>query len=55
MTKGDTEVVKVHFRGKEDDFIVMAESPEAVNKWRADKSIPLIDVVNGFDVFTTHK
>jgi hypothetical protein len=55
MTRADTEVVKVHFRGKHDDFIVLAESPDAVKKWREDKSMPLIDVVNGFAVFTTHK
>jgi Shwachman-Bodian-Diamond syndrome (SBDS) protein len=55
MTRADTEQVKVHYKGKEDDFIVLAESIEAVKKWKADKTIPLIDVVNSFDVFTTNK
>jgi ribosome maturation protein Sdo1 len=55
MTRADTEQVKVHYKGKEDDFIVLAESVDAVKKWKGDKTIPLIDVVNSFDVFTTNK
>jgi len=55
MTRADTDLVKVHFKGKEDDFIIMAESSDAVKKWKNDKSTPLVDVVNSFDVFTTHK
>lgn len=55
MVRGDTEQVKVHYKGNEDDFIVMAESVEAVKKWKEDKTIPLVDVVNSFDVFHTNK
>jgi hypothetical protein len=55
MTRADTEQIKVHYKGNEDDFIVMAESVEAVKRWKEDKSTPLVDVVNSFDVFTTHK
>jgi len=55
MVRGDTEQIKVHFKGKDDDFILMAESKEAVNKWKSDKSTPLVDVVNSFDVFVTNK
>jgi hypothetical protein len=53
MTRADTQQVKVHFKGTQDDFVVMAESVEAVKKWKTDKSIPLVDVVNSFDVFHT--
>jgi hypothetical protein len=55
MTKGDTQQTKIHYKGTEDDFIILAESVEAVKKWKEDKTIPLIDVVNSFDVFTTGK
>lgn len=55
MVRGDTEQVKVHYKGKEDDYIVMAESIDAVNKYKEDSSVPLVDVVNSFDVFVTHK
>jgi ribosome maturation protein Sdo1 len=55
MTRADTEQIKVHYKGAEDDFIVMAESVDAVKAWRKDSSKPLIDVVNSFDVFVTGK
>jgi ribosome maturation protein Sdo1 len=55
MPRGEGERVKVHFKGSDDDFIVMAESVDAVNKWKEDKSTPLVDVVDSFDVFVTHK
>jgi hypothetical protein len=55
MTRADGEVTKVHYRGQEDDFVVMVEGPEAVKRWKDDKSVPLVDVMNSFDVFVTHK
>jgi hypothetical protein len=55
MTRADSDQVKVHYKGSEDDFVVMAESIDAVKRWKEDKSTPLVDVVNSFDVFTTHK
>jgi len=55
VTRADNDVVKVHFKGKEDDFVIIADSQDAVKKWKSDKSTPLVDVVNSFDVFVTHK
>src|ERR1700742_574661 len=55
MTRADTEQVKVHFKGGDDDFIVMAESVDAVKAWKKDSSKPLVDVVNSFQVFVTGK
>lgn len=55
MPRGEGETVKVHYKGSDDDFIVMAESISAVNKWKEDKSTALVDVVDSFDVFVTHK
>lgn len=46
---------KVHYKGKNDDFIVIVESAQAVKDWKQDKSIPLAQVVNGWKVFVTHK
>ncbi|KAJ3041084.1 hypothetical protein HDV00_009984 [Rhizophlyctis rosea] len=36
--------------GKNMDFFVFA-NPEMVDKWRSDKSVPLIEVVDSFDIF----
>ena len=55
MTRADGPETKVHYRGKVDDFVVIVESVEAVKRWKSDKSVPLIDVVNSFDIFCTHK
>jgi hypothetical protein len=55
MARGEAQQTKVHFKGKDDDYIVIAESLEAINKWKKDSSIPLADVVGSFDVFVTGK
>jgi hypothetical protein len=55
MARGEAEQIKVHFKGQEDDFIILAETASAVQKWRADKTIPLVDVVSSFEVFVTNK
>jgi hypothetical protein len=55
MGRGETEQIKVHYQGEDDDFIVMAETASAVQKWRADKTVPLIDVVSSFDIFVTNR
>jgi hypothetical protein len=54
MVRADGPVTKVHYKGNDDDFIVIVESAEAVKKWKEDKSTPLIDVVSSFDIFVTH-
>jgi hypothetical protein len=55
MARGEGTQSKVHFKGKDDDFIVFVESQEDVRKWRGDKSVPLAQVVNSFKIFVTHK
>lgn len=55
MVRGEGQVNKVHYKGKEDDFIVMVEDVAEYNKWKGDKSIPLVEVVSGFKIFVTHK
>lgn len=53
MVRADGQVTKVHYKGQEDDFIVIVESAESVREWKGDKSKPLVDVVDSFDVFVT--
>ncbi|KAI8054862.1 ribosome maturation protein [Thamnidium elegans] len=45
---------KVVYRGTDNtEFFVIANAG-MVNKYRSDKSTPLIDVVQSFDIFTTN-
>jgi len=53
--KGGGQNTKVHYKGADDDFVIYVESIQAVEEWKADKSVPLAQVVNGWKVFTTHK
>lgn len=53
-TSGNTEQVKVHFKGKSEDFIIFVDSPEAVQNWKKDSSIPLAQVIDGWKIFVTH-
>ena len=55
MTRGHTEHTKIHYQGKDHDFIIFAESVEMVNKWKSNKSVPMAEVVNGWKIFTTSK
>ena len=55
MPRGNSGQSKVHFQGKEEDFIVLVDDAEAVKNWKGDRSIPLAQVVSGFKIFVTHK
>lgn len=55
MPRGNAPQSKIHYQGKEDDFIVFVDDAEAVRQWKEDKSIPLAQVVSGFKIFVTHK
>lgn len=55
MVRGNAAQTKVHHKGQSDDFIVFVESGQAVKEWRADKTVPLAQVVNGWKVFVSHK
>ncbi|KAL9559593.1 hypothetical protein PS6_000688 [Mucor atramentarius] len=47
------QATKVVFKGDDNaEYFVIAQ-PGMVAKWKKDKTIPLIDVVQSFDVFTT--
>ena len=55
MPRGNAPQTKVHFQGKDEDFIIFVDSGEEVRKWKDDRSIPLAQVVSGFKIFVTHK
>lgn len=55
MARGDVTHVKVHYKGADEDFLVMVDSVDDYNKWLSDKSVPLAQVVSSFKVFTTRK
>lgn len=55
MTRGNAGQTKVHYQGKEDDFVILVDDVEQVQKWKNDRSIPLAQVVSGFKIFITHK
>ncbi|KAI9856702.1 MAG: hypothetical protein M1824_005285 [Vezdaea acicularis] len=55
MPRGNASQTKVHYKGKEDDFVVFVDDAQAVKAWKEDSSIPLAQVVSGFKIFITHK
>ena len=55
MTRGAGQQTKIHYKGKNEDFIVFAESEEAVRNWKKDSTIPLVDVVDSFKILVSHK
>ncbi len=55
MTRGEAQQTKVHYKGKDEDFIVFVDDVKAAQNWRTDKTIPLAQVVSAFKIFVTHK
>jgi hypothetical protein len=57
MTRGNTQEVKVHYRGQNvhDDFLVYVTDADLLVKWRKDKTIPMTEVIDSYKVFVTHK
>ncbi|KAF1973630.1 shwachman-Bodian-diamond syndrome protein [Bimuria novae-zelandiae CBS 107.79] len=53
--RGNDQQTKVHYKGKEDDFIIFVDSADAFKEWKKDSSIPLAQVVSGWKVFHTNK
>ncbi|CAI6339690.1 unnamed protein product [Periconia digitata] len=55
MPRGNDGQTKVHYQGKDDDYIIFVDNVEAVNEWKKDSSVPLAQVVSGWKIFVTHK
>ncbi|KAI1779901.1 shwachman-Bodian-diamond syndrome protein [Hypoxylon cercidicola] len=55
MTKGEATQVKVHYKGKDEDFIIFVDDIETYKKWQNDKSVPMAHFISAFKIFVTHK
>jgi Shwachman-Bodian-Diamond syndrome (SBDS) protein len=55
MTRGESTQFKVHYKGKEDDFVVFVDDVDTYKKWQSDKSIAMAHFMSSFKVFITHK
>lgn len=55
MPRGNDAQTKVHYKGKDEDFVIFVDSAKAVQDWKEDSSVPLAQVVSGWKVFVTHK
>ena len=55
MPRGNAPQTKVHYQGKDEDFVIYVDGSKAVQDWKKDRSIPLAQVVSGFKIFVTHK
>ncbi|KAI1839948.1 hypothetical protein JX266_013850, partial [Neoarthrinium moseri] len=55
MVKGEAQQTKVHFKGKEDDFIIFVDDVATFKKWKEDSSVPMAHFISAFKVFVTHK
>ena len=55
MTRGEANQTKVHYKGKDEDFVIFVDDAKAAKDWKTDKSIPLTQVVSSFKIFVTHK
>ncbi|KAL9030863.1 MAG: hypothetical protein Q9196_001062 [Gyalolechia fulgens] len=55
MPRGNASQSKVHYQGKDEDFVILVDDVKSVQNWKDDRSIPLAQVVSGFKIFVTHK
>jgi len=52
---GDRKLTKVFLSKNDQDFIIIIADSDTLSRWKKDKSVPLTQVVDSFQVFTTHK
>jgi ribosome maturation protein Sdo1 len=51
MARGNSPQTQVFYKGSSgDQFCIFVESEEELRKWKADSSIPMVDVVAGWKV-----
>ncbi|KAI0383921.1 shwachman-Bodian-diamond syndrome protein [Hypomontagnella monticulosa] len=55
MTKGEATQIKIHHKGKDEDFVIFLDDLETYKKWKSDKSIPMAHFISAFKIFVTHK
>ncbi|KAI8977611.1 ribosome maturation protein [Mycotypha africana] len=47
------QAVKVVYKGNDNNEYFVIANPGMVSKWKKDKSIPMVDVVQNFNIHTT--
>lgn len=55
MTRGESQQLKVHYKGKEDDFLVFVDDEATYKKWKTDKSVAMAHFISSFKIFVTHR
>lgn len=55
MARGETVQTKVHYKGKDEDFMIFVDDEAMYEKWRGDKSVPMAHFVSAFKIFVSHK
>lgn len=55
MPRGNAEQNKVHYKGKENDYIVFVEDKEQFEQWKTDSSVPLAQFMGSYQIFVTDK
>lgn len=56
MPRGNAPQSKVHYKGKEDDFVILVDDLETFQQFKKEpNTTPLAQVVSGFKIFITHK
>ncbi|KAH6610862.1 ribosome maturation protein [Trichoderma cornu-damae] len=55
MTRGESTQSNVHYKGKQEDFLVFVDDVDTYRKWLSDKSVPLAHFTSAFTVFVTHR
>ncbi|TLD24927.1 hypothetical protein PspLS_05435 [Pyricularia sp. CBS 133598] len=53
MTKGEAVTTKIHFKGKQDDFVIFVDDVNEFKKWQGDKSVPMANFISSFKIFVT--
>ncbi|KAG4438175.1 hypothetical protein IFR05_006343 [Cadophora sp. M221] len=53
MARGEASIIKCHYKGKAEDFVIFVDDLESAEKWKTDKTIPLAQVVSSFKVFVS--
>ncbi|WBW71988.1 SBDS family protein Rtc3 [Schizosaccharomyces osmophilus] len=55
MSSGPANQTRVFYQTDAASFVIIAASQNDVNNWRSDKTIPLTQVVDSFQVFSLNK
>lgn len=55
MPRANDTTDKVFYKGSSEDFVIFVDNAQILRNWLRDRSIPLVNVVNGWNIFVTQK